>query len=214
MTAYSLAVIDPPWKWLNWTPGHGERPIPYTTISTAEIAALPIGDLLAPNAVVMLWVVDSMLPDAMQCLTAWGLTYKTVGIYWTKERPSGREHMGLGYYTRANPEQCWIATKGKGIPRVSKAVRRWLHAPSGAHSEKPDLFYRKMEELFGDVPRVDVFARKHRVGWHVIGDAIDGRDIRDVLKNKAMSCSHDERDLNERLWLSPACRGAQMELGL
>lgn len=185
MTRYSLAVIDPPWKWQKWTQGHGERQIPYLTMDTAQLATLPIGNILAPNAVVMLWVIDSMLPQAMQCLTAWGLTYKTVGIYWTKVRPSGREHMGLGYYTRANPEQCWIATKGAGIPRVSKAVRRWLHAPSGAHSAKPDVFYDRMEELFGDVPRVDVFGRKARSGWDVIGDAIDGRDIRDVLRDHA-----------------------------
>jgi len=71
-----------------------------------------------------------------------------------------------------------------------------------------------MEELFGDVLRVDVFARKHRPGWDVIGDAIDGRDIRDVLKDKAAPCGHNKRDLSERLWLSPACLGAQMELGL
>ena len=185
MTRYSLAVIDPPWKWQQWTQGGGERQLPYLTMDTAQLAALPVGDILAPNAVVMLWVIDSMLPQAMQCLTAWGLQFKTVGIYWTKVRPSGREHMGLGYYTRANPEQCWIATKGAGIPRVSKAVRRWLHAPSGAHSAKPDVFYDRMAELFGDVPRVDVFGRKARSGWDVIGDAIDGRDIRDVLRDHA-----------------------------
>lgn len=180
MTRYPLAVIDPPWQWLGHT-GETSRSALYAKLTDDDLCALPMSRLLAPDAVALLWIIDTHVPHALRCVEAWGLTYKTVGFYWTKVRPSGKEHIGLGYYTRANPEQCWIATRGAGIPRVSRAVRRWLHAPSGAHSEKPDAFYTAVEELFGDVPRVDVFARKRRAGWDAIGNEIDGRDIRDVL---------------------------------
>jgi N6-adenosine-specific RNA methylase IME4 len=179
---YKVAVIDPPWKWQHWSPTDtGARMAPYGTLTMAEMTVLPMQRLLAQDAVALLWVIDSMLPHAMRCVDAWGLSFRTVGWYWTKVRPSGKEHIGLGYYTRANPEQCWIATRGAGLPRVSRSVRRWLHAPSGAHSEKPDAFYAAVETLFGDVPRVDVFARKQRPGWDAIGNEIDGRDIREVL---------------------------------
>lgn len=180
---YSLAVIDPPWNWKEWgvsISGNARR-APYEKLDVSALASLPISRMLEDDAAVILWVIDSMLPQAMKCVEAWGLSFRTVGFYWTKEKPSGKEHIGLGYYTRANPEQAWILTKGKGIRRQSRAVRRWIHAPSGAHSEKPDIFYRKVDELFGNIPRVDVFARKRREGWDVIGNEIDGRDIREVL---------------------------------
>lgn len=184
MGPYQLAVIDPPWKWEHWSKvDTGARLAPYSTLTTNDIAALPIKKILAPDAVVILWVIDSMLPQALRCIESWGLEFKTVGFYWTKVRPSGKEHMGLGYYTRANPEQAWIATRGNGLKRQSMSVRRWLHAPSGAHSEKPEEFYNRVDQLFGDVPRVDIFARKPRPGWAVIGNEIDGKDIREVLKN-------------------------------
>lgn len=178
---YQVAVIDPPWSFQTWSPAGDGRAPPYRTQHGDWIASLPITRLLADDAVVLLWVTDPMIPLALRCLDAWGLKYKTVGFYWTKEKPSGKEHIGTGYYTRANPEQCWIATRGRGLHRESAAVRRWLHAPVGDHSVKPDEFYRRVEQLFGDVRRVDVFARRPRAGWDVIGEEIDGNDISDVL---------------------------------
>lgn len=180
MALYDIAVIDPPWSWAAW--GRNQtREAPYPVLTTSDIGALRVGNIMAPDSVLMVWVIDSMLPQALQCIEQWGYTYKTVGFYWTKVKPSGKEHIGLGYYTRSNPEQCWIATRGKGLARSSRSVRRWLHAPCGDHSEKPDVFYRKVEELFGPQKRVDIFARKPREGWDVIGNEIDGKDIREVL---------------------------------
>lgn len=183
---HAVAVIDPPWYWKQWGKDEtGARLPPYPTLTTADLARLPIGNVLAPDAVVLLWVIDPMLPQAMRCLEAWGLQFRTVGFYWTKSRPSGKDHVGLGYYTRANPEQCWIAVRGRGIPRASMSVRRWLHAPTGGHSEKPDEFYARVEALFGDVPRIDVFARRPRPGWTSMGNEIDGQDIREALAGHA-----------------------------
>ena len=112
---YQLAVIDPPWSWAAWGKEQS-REVPYPVLTLSDLQALSISSLLAPDAVVLLWVTDPLLPHAMRCVEAWGLTFKTVGFYWTKTRASGKEHIGLGYYTRANPEQCWILTRGKGLP--------------------------------------------------------------------------------------------------
>lgn len=177
---YQLAVIDPPWSWAAWGKEQ-TREVPYPVLTLPDLRALPISSLLAQDSVVLLWVTDPLLPHAMRCVEDWGLTFKTVGFYWTKTRASGKEHIGLGYYTRANPEQCWILTQGKGLPRQSRAVRRWLQAPFTKHSEKPDQFYEAVDQLFGPVKRVDVFARKPRPGWDSIGNEIDGKDIREVL---------------------------------
>lgn len=42
------------------------------------------------------------------------------------------------------------------------------------HSAKPPIFLDLAVELFGDLPRIDVFARVHTPGWHAIGDQLEG----------------------------------------
>ena len=57
-----------------------------------------------------------------------GLEYKTVAFYWVKlntaAKHEGDYFTGLGYWTRANPEQCLLATRGK----PSRKQAEWLEA--------------------------------------------------------------------------------------
>ena len=83
----------------------------------------------------------------------------------------GKEHMGTGYYTRANPEMCLLATKGKPLERKSKSVRQLLISKVREHSRKPDEIYDRIEALF-DGPYLEVFARTERSGWDAIGNEV------------------------------------------
>ncbi len=40
------------------------------------------------------------------------------------------------------------------------------------HSEKPAAFAADIERLYGDVPRIELFARKRRRGWDYWGDGV------------------------------------------
>ena len=40
------------------------------------------------------------------------------------------------------------------------------------HSEKPEEVRRRIEELFGDVPRIELFARKRFHGWDCWGNEV------------------------------------------
>lgn len=88
---------------------------------------------------------------------------------------------GLGFWTRANPELCIIATKGKP-KRVSKAVHCIVDTPVEKHSKKPDEVRRRIVELMGDIPRAELFARQEYDGWTCLGNEIDGLDIRDAIE--------------------------------
>jgi N6-adenosine-specific RNA methylase IME4 len=79
----------------------------------------------------------------------------------------------MGYYTRANNEICLLATKGKGLPRVSKAVKQIVIEKIGRHSEKPDTVRHRIVELFGDVKRLEMFARTKSDGWDAWGDEVE-----------------------------------------
>ena len=108
-------------------------------------------------------------------IRSWGFTYKTVGFYWAKLN-RGRGGMmidqrdfftGMGFWTRANPEPCLLATRGKP-KRRSGGVRKLVIAPRREHSRKPDEVHERIEQLC-DGPYLELFARQTRPGWDAWG---------------------------------------------
>jgi len=83
--------------------------------------------------------------------------------------------MGNGSYSRSNAELCLVGTRGK-MERKSASVRSVIFSPIREHSEKPPEARERIEQLYGDVPRVELFARgRASEGWDIWGnEAIDG----------------------------------------
>jgi len=180
---YNVIYADPAWTFETYSEaGAGRSPqAHYDTMTVDEIAALPVGQLAQGNAACALWVVDPLLPEGLYVLKRWGFRFATVLFTWTKEKPSGAEHIGTGYYTRANPEMCLLGISGSMSVR-DRGVRQWRHSPVWEHSRKPDEFATDLERLFGDVPRCELFARSRRAGWDGWGFEIDGRRERIVTE--------------------------------
>lgn len=179
---YGAILVDPPWSFRVWNRDTGRgrsAESHYATLSFADLASLPVGRLAAPDCALFLWAVMPSLPDAIALGQAWGFRYKTVAFTWAKTTVRGRWHFGLGYWTRANAEVCLLFTRGKP-KRAARNVRQLIVAPVGAHSAKPAEQYERIEALVAG-PYVELFARQQRPGWQAIGNAIDGRDIRDAL---------------------------------
>jgi len=126
---YGVIYADPPWAFRNWSAkGTGRNAIShYDCLDFAALASLPVMDLAADDCALFLWATDPLLPCALKLIEAWGFDYKTVAFYWVKLNASAKHDAdfftGLGYWTRANPEQCLLATRGKP-PRRAKNVRR------------------------------------------------------------------------------------------
>jgi N6-adenosine-specific RNA methylase IME4 len=101
-------------------------------MSLDEICALPVGSIAAPNRALFLWITDPMLPVAFKVIEAWGFTLKTVAFTWTKLNAKSLGYfIGCGYWTRANPEMCLLATRG--LPkRLGRDVRQLMVAPEDA----------------------------------------------------------------------------------
>lgn len=138
-------------------------------MSIADIAALPVVDMAADDCTLFLWAVRPLLPEALDVGRAWGFTYKTTAFTWAKTtRVSGAWHMGLGYWTRANPEDCLLFTRGHPR-RLAKDVRQLIVAPVREHSRKPDEVYARVERLVGG-PYLEMFARQQWPGWTVWGN--------------------------------------------
>jgi N6-adenosine-specific RNA methylase IME4 len=174
---YQLVYADPPWQFRAHSKKVGSRSAErhYPTMNLADIAALPVSKIAAKNSVLLMWAIDPMLDIAFEVIKAWGFRFKTVGFYWVKKNiKSAGYFTGLGYYTRANPEQCLLATRGAGLKRMDRSIQRLIVAPRGQHSEKPIEAYNSIERLFGEVSRVELFARFRRVGWDAFGNQVEG----------------------------------------
>lgn len=46
-------------------------------------------------------------------------------------------------------------------------------SPREEHSKKPDVVREKIVELCGNLPRIELFARKETEGWDVFGNEVE-----------------------------------------
>lgn len=165
---YGAILADPPWHFKTWSSTRQTRHARnhYETMESMSDVAVPAAD----DCALFLWAVDPMLPQAFEALKAWGFKYKTVGFTWVKTGPTGFP-IGMGYWSRANPEMCLLATRGKP-KRLSKSVPQLMLAPRREHSRKPDEIYDRIEALVSG-PYLEMFARQRRDGWDAWGDEVD-----------------------------------------
>ena len=177
---FQVIYADPPWTFKTYSDkGRGRcADAHYDVLSFKELMELPVGDKADDNSALFLWAIDPLLPQALKLMDAWGFRFKTVAFYWAKLNKNAvcREFgersffTGLGYWTRANPEMCLLATRGSP-KRISRSVRRLIIAPRREHSRKPDEVYERIESLL-EGPYLEMFARTTRRGWTAWGTQV------------------------------------------
>ena len=171
---YNIIYADPAWYFNTWSKKGNERSAirHYNCMSISDICNLPINNITDDDCILFIWVIDPMLPEAVEVIKAWGFKYKTVAFTWVKQnKKSDGYFTGLGYWTRANPEMCLLATKGKP-KRLSKSVRQLIISKLQEHSKKPDEIRNRIVELCGDLPRIELFARQKVDGWDCWGNEV------------------------------------------
>lgn len=201
---YRLILTDNPW---GYSDTQGNDParggITYPTLSEKELHDLPVSNIADDNCLLVSWCTMPMICDGypLSIIRAWGFRPVTTLFVWVKTNKNGAAinddtdlleyedyYSGLGRYTNSNVEFAIVARKGKMLERLDKSVKQLIFAPIGKHSEKPQEQYNRLFRLFGDVPRIELFARKQNaapLGWKMTGLDYDGKDIRDFLKEHA-----------------------------
>lgn len=173
---YSVIYADPPWAYRDKRDTHprmsGGATSHYSTMTLADIKALPVREIASDNAMLFLWATFPNLQEALSVFPAWGFTYKTLGFSWIKtNRSNGKPFFGIGYYTKSNCEVCLIGVRGKPI-KASDSVSSVLIAPRGEHSAKPAEVRDRIVQFCGDVPRIELFARDRHEGWDAWGNEL------------------------------------------
>ena len=174
---YKVIYADPPWRFSNKRTGGSMKSgagSQYQTMTMAQLISLDIPSICDEDCALVMWWVSSQPQEALDLCRAWGFTVKNAnGFVWNKTTKNGKPHFGMGFWTRAGSESALIAVRGKP-QKFSHPVRAVRTSPVTRHSEKPSEFRDDIVELFGDVPRLEMFARTKVPGWDVYGNEVEG----------------------------------------
>jgi N6-adenosine-specific RNA methylase IME4 len=167
---YSIIYADPPWRMIS------PRLVytPYETMSDEQIINMPVKDIASENCALFMWSISSRLPVAIEACKSWGFTYKTIAFNWVKtSMATGQPNCRIGTYTLQGSEICLLGIRGK-LQKKSNKVRQVFMSPRATHSKKPDEFRNRIVDLYGDLPRIELFARSQTQGWDVFGNEVEG----------------------------------------
>lgn len=129
-----------------------------------EIKNLPIADLADDNCALFMRCTFPYLEDQIKLFNHWWFKYKTLWFSRIKTNSKNwKPFFGVWYYTKSNCEVCLLWTKWKMKP-ISNSISSVIIEPRREHSRKPDEVRDKIVELYGDVKRIELFARQ-KVNW-------------------------------------------------
>jgi N6-adenosine-specific RNA methylase IME4 len=178
---YSLIACDPAWRFITYSEkGKLKKSAEchYPTMSLAEIAALPVSHLAAPDAALFLWATAPMLQEALAMMNAWGFVYKS-NIAWVKTTKHGKIAFGTGYRIRNSHEHLLIGVRGN--PKNTKSERSAIISRVREHSRKPDEAAVLMERWLPGAARIDLFGgRTTRAEWDSWSDQPGIFDVKEA----------------------------------
>jgi N6-adenosine-specific RNA methylase IME4 len=175
MKKYQIIYADPAWQVMAGSKqsrkeGDSQKSLPltYPTMTLEEIKALNVKDFKAKDSVLFLWTINKYLEQSYAVARAWGFEPSTM-LVWDKT-PKG---IGLGgTFTLANE---YLLFCRSGTVKAKQRVKgnHW-HLPREKHSRKPDFFRNLITETFGDLERIELFARERHEGWDAWGNEVEG----------------------------------------
>lgn len=175
MKKYGVIYADPPWQFKSYSyKGLGRSAENhYPTMSLDDIKKLPIADIADEDCALFLWVTFPCLAEGIEVLKAWGFAYKTTAFVWVKQnRKSDSLFWGMGYWTRSNAEICLLGTKGRP-KRVDAGIHQVVISHIEEHSRKPSEVHERITRLMGDVPKIELFARRKTEGFDIWGNEVE-----------------------------------------
>lgn len=202
MKKYKLIAADPPWNYSNAV-SNGAAGDHYRTMKLEDIKRLPVWDVADDDAVLAMWYTGTHVREAMDVAEAWGFQVRQMFLFtWVKMNQKSGERMdkalengevwdshdvmawmdkevkiNAGNYTRQNQESMLVAVRGRGLERQSASVRQIVFSCPGEHSAKPKEVMHRLVELYGDVPRLEMFARSSMSGWDCWGNEAPNKAI-------------------------------------
>lgn len=177
---YEIVLIDCPWMYYGSPLKMAAAGKHYALIPDAEMLALDVRSYMEPKrSIAFVWATGPRKGFAYKCIESWGLHERGEAFHWIKTRRDGRPVGAQGVrasITKPVVETVLAASpmaKGRPLPIADESVAQTIFAPRGAHSEKPEEIYRRIERMYPNASKLEIFARKRRPGWDAIGNELD-----------------------------------------
>lgn len=163
---YQIVYADPPWRYEHCKTNNRKIENHYQTMNLEDIKSLKV-PADPKGCVLYLWATAPKCEEALSVMNAWGFSYRSQAI-WDKKR------IGMGYWFRIQHEILLVGVKGKmSPPAASQRVSSIFEIVRGKHSEKPDVFRKKIEEWYPEANKLEMFARTAPEGWDVFGNEVE-----------------------------------------
>ena len=164
---FQVIYADPPWDYKGQSQHNGAggeltgcAMTHYPTITYKMLADLPVTQLADNDCLLFMWSSSPHLDQAIELGKAWGFQWATIGFVWDKQR------VNPGYYTMSQCELCLVFKRGRiPHPRGKRNVRQFLSKKRAAHSAKPEEVRQRIDEMFPDQDKIELFARSYADGW-------------------------------------------------
>ena len=173
---YQVIYCDPPWDYKGQTQHGGKGKSDtgsalahYPTMKLPELIALkPMIDKLADDdCMLFMWTSSPHLDQAIDLIKGWGFKWATIGFVWDKQK------VNPGFYTMSQCELCLIGKKGKiPKPRGARNIRQFVSEMRGRHSAKPHEVRLRIEQMFPEQNKIELFARERVEGWDAWGNEV------------------------------------------
>ncbi|MDA8031297.1 MAG: MT-A70 family methyltransferase [Alphaproteobacteria bacterium] len=168
---YSIIYADPPWDYKGQLqhngPGgrdSGGAVRHYSTVKLTDLMQLPVESITGDDCLLFMWSSSPHLDQAIDLGKAWGFSWATIAFVWHTGKPNP------GFYTMSECEICLVMKHGKiPRPRGARNIRQFLLEKRKGHSRKPDEVRRRIEEMFPEQDKIELFARQKARGWAAWG---------------------------------------------
>lgn len=175
---FDIVYADPPWSYYGSPVKDAAAGKHYALMTQDALANLPVRDIMAKRAALFLWATGPRLHLAIELIGRWGLHFRGVLYVWVKINRRGEVIRGQGVaptFTKPTSEFVLAATTtptGRPFPLLDLAQAQVVLHPRAEHSRKPQIFRTMIEDLCGNRPRVELFARERARGWTSWGSPI------------------------------------------
>ena len=170
---FDVILADPPWSFSGNSvarPGRNVRRH-YATMTVAEVAAMPVREIAAPRALLLLWITVPHEHRANEVIEAWGFRAKS-RLVWDKRR------IWTGYWARNQHEPLIVATRGRfPCPRPALFPTSIIPGERREHSRKPEWVQDVVDSRLPDA--------LHPERWTVSQHREDGRDRQNSRREEA-----------------------------
>lgn len=198
---YNLIVSDPPWAFDDRlqkmkSPTKRSAVSQYNVMGPKQVANIDVASIADPSwSVLALWVPSTLLAEGLNVMSSWGYTFKQTFI-WVKTKKNIDEDetdlnnmtaFGMGRLFRQCHEIALIGTMGKVYSHLQNKSQRSVEFDiNEGHSTKPELLQDRLDLMFPVANKLEMFARRVRPGWTLVGDGVTGKDINDSIRDIAL----------------------------